>query len=136
MGRHKIMLMLTTMKKYNLKKIGSVLLIAAAAGIYMACQPEDFYGDNGFDNSDLGASFTITPVVGKVNTYVLNAENNGSALAFYWNKGNGKWLVGHQRDSVVLPDADTYDIQLKVVGKGGVTAIDSKELVVENSDPV
>src|SRR5690349_5488109 len=134
MGRHKIIQMLTTMKKYNLTKITSVLLITAVTGIYMACQPEDFYGDNGLESADPSADFTITPVEGEVNTYLLESDNK--ALAFYWDNGNGKFVAGGNTHKIVLPDAGTYSVGLRTVWKGGVTANASEELEVETSDPV
>jgi hypothetical protein len=128
------MLMLTTMKKYTLRKIGSVLLMAAVATMYTACQPEDFYGDNGLSSPDLAATFTITPVEGETNTYMLETENK--AVAFFWNKGNGRLVAGGDRAKIVLPDAGTYTVGLQTVGKGGTLATTSQELVVETSDPV
>jgi hypothetical protein len=126
---------MTTMKKYTLTKIASIALMAIVAGMYVACQPEDFYGDNGLVTPDLAASFTITPVEGKVNTYVLDADNNG-VLAFRWDKGDGKMTIGLERDTLVLPDAGTYTIKLEAIGIGGVKAVATKEVVVETSDPV
>lgn len=125
--------MLTTMKKHNLTKIFSVLLMTVAAGIYMACQPEEF-GDNGLTSADPSSDFTITPVEGEVNTYLLETQNE--ALAFYWDNGSGKFAAGGDKQKVVLPDAGSYTVGLRTVWKGGVTSVSSQELEVESSDPV
>ncbi len=122
--------------KINLTKVFTMAVCALTVGIfYTACSPEDAGVDNGLTSPDLAASFTITPVTGKVNTYVLKAEENG-ALAFKWNKGGTNASIGKAIDTAYFPDAGTYTVTLVAVGKGGVEKSASKQVTVATSDPV
>lgn len=111
---------------------GAVLLSA----FYIGCQPEDFGEGNGLTATNVDAAFTVTPVTGKINTYVLKANKPG-VVTVKWDKGDGGGAaIGKLIDTVFYPDAGTYNITLTAIGKGGALGNASQQVVVENSDPV
>jgi hypothetical protein len=124
------------MKKINLTKVASVVLSALALG-YMACQPDEFGDGNGLSDPSVTASFTVTKVEGKVNTYVVAAETK-DVLAVKWDKGDDTGLnFGKTVDTLVYPDAGKYSVILQTIGKGGIMATSApQDIVVETSDPV
>lgn len=123
------------MKKINILKISAMMLIASVAGIYMACQPDEFGDGNGLTDPEFAASFTVTKAEGKTNTWIVKSSKKG-VLAVKWDKGTGKYLAGSEIDTVVFPDAGTYTVGLQAVGKGGITTTATQDIVVDTSDPV
>ena len=120
--------------KLNIIKIFSIG--ALAVGIYTGCQPEDGGDGNGLTSANIEASFTITPVAGKMNTYALKANENG-VLGVKWAKGDGSAAsVGKAIDTVFFPDAGKYTIMLTAIGKGGEEKTTSQDVTVATSDPV
>lgn len=108
-------------------------------GVFTACQPDEFEdGDgNGLSDGGVSASFTVTPVAGRNNTYVLKA-NQEDLIGVQWDKGDGVGFpkgLGKAIDTVFYPDAGTYTIVLKALGRGGVAATSEQALTVETSDP-
>lgn len=71
---------------------------------------------------DLGikatASFTMSPVTDKVNTYVLQSTSQ-NAFGFQWDKGNGTFVKGNQTDTAYFPLKGTYTVKLRAFGRGG-----------------
>src|SRR4051812_717436 len=125
------------MKKINIAKAISYMLIVLTMCVYMACQPDEFGDGNGLSDPSVAASFTVTKVEGKVNTYVLKSNNEG-VLGVKWNKDDGlDFNFGRMIDTVYYPDAGTYTVTLEAIGKGGIVATSApQEIVVETSDPV
>jgi len=115
-----------------------ILIVSSFLGLaaITACQPEDSFKNNGITGSELDASFTITPIAGTINHYMLESQATDDNISSYvWNIGSGNYVAGKQEE-IFLPDADTYTIILTVVGRvGGDTATSSQELTVEQSDP-
>ncbi|WP_343588366.1 hypothetical protein [Flavobacterium sp.] len=99
-----------------------------------SCQPEDSIANNGLTNNNVDASFTITPVEGKVNTYKLVAQSKG-VLKSLWDTGAGTYS-GKMEEEISLPDAGKYTIVHTAIGAGGATAIKSQDVVVATSDPL
>ncbi|WP_157498617.1 hypothetical protein [Flavobacterium sp. F52] len=99
-----------------------------------SCQPEDSIANNGLTNNNVDASFTITPVEGKVNTYKLVAQPKG-VLKSLWDTGAGTYS-GKMEEEISLPDAGTYTIVHTAIGAGGATATKSQDVVVATSDPL
>ncbi len=121
--------------KINLTKVVTLVACTLTIGLYSGCRPDDSDVDNGLTSPDLAAAFTITPVTGKINTYVLKAEENG-VVAIKWDKGTGSVSIGKAIDTAYFPDAGTYTVTLVAVGKGGVEKSASKEITVATSDPI
>jgi len=103
---------------------------------YMGCQPQTITIGNGLTSSNLAASFTVTPVTGKLNYYALKA-NEAGLLGLKWDKGDGGGSsAGKAVDTVFYPDAGQYTITLTAIGIGGTTATSSQNVTVATSDPL
>ena len=123
--------------KSKILKAGTVVLGLLAAGAYFACTPEKFSGEgNGLTPKSFNANFTVTPVSGKPNYYVLKADPTG-VLSVQWDLGDGGGLnPGKTIDTVFYPDAGAYTVSMQVVGIGGATKTSSPQTVtVATSDP-
>jgi len=78
------------------------------------------------------ASFTMSPVTGKVNTYLLTSTSQ-DAFGYQWNKGNGTFVKGKQVDTAYFPLRGTYTVQLRAYGRGGYdTASQSVVITVDD----
>lgn len=121
--------------KYNFKR-SVVLIFTLSLGTLISCQPDEVgTGDgNGLTATNIDASFTVTPVAGEVNTYLLSAQTGGVLLS-KWNIGDGEY-TGKFAEKISLADAGTYTISHTAVGIGGATATTTKEIVVATSDPL
>jgi PKD repeat protein len=98
------------------------------------CKPES--------TSDLGtpakASFTLAPVAGRINTYLLTSTSQ-NAFAYQWDKGNGNFVKGKQIDTAYFPLHGTFKVQLRAFGRGGYdTASKSVTIAVDDilSNPI
>ena len=80
------------------------------------------------------ASFTVSPVAGQTNKYLLTSTSvNG--FRYDWDKANGLgYRQGKAIDTVYFPDRGNYTIKLFVFGHNG---IDSTQQVINvvNDDP-
>jgi hypothetical protein len=114
-------------------KRSAYLMLAIALGSLTSCE-DDAGNGNGLAASSVDASFTITPVAGAVNTYLMTAQTKG-VIASKWNTGDGD-LVGKNTQVISLPDAGSYTITHTAVGAGGTTGKASQPLVVSTSDPI
>jgi hypothetical protein len=124
------------MKKINILKISAMMLITSVSGIYMACQPDEFGDGNGLTDPEFAASsFKVTPISGTTNKFLLTVDDVSKALGFKWDKGDGTYLFGNATDTLFLPDVGTYTIGLTVIGKGGVEATTTKDIVITTPDP-
>lgn len=72
------------------------------------------------------ASFTVEPVTGQVNRYVLRSTST-NAFRYDWDKGTGVYVQGKEVDTVYFPDMGNYTVKLFVFGHSG---IDSAQQVV------
>lgn len=90
------------------------LYALAIAACFAYCTPEKG-GDLG---SKATASFTITPVPGKVNTYALQSTSQ-NAFGYQWDKGNGAFTAGKANDTAYFPLKGTYTVKLRAFGRGG-----------------
>lgn len=118
-------------KTYIWTKLGAVMLVV----LVTSCFPDDFGSGNGLSDDDVNAEFTITPVAGKSNRYVLKAEADG-VLGVKWDLGEGGGsALGSIIDTVFYPDAGTYTVTLTAIGRGGKTATVTHDVVVNSSDP-
>jgi hypothetical protein len=118
----------------KLNIIKACALGVLAIGLYEGCKPEK-YEENSLNSSELQATFTVTPVAGKSNYYVLNADTKG-VLGVKWDLGEGGTLsIGKATDTVFFPDAGKYTVTLHAIGKGGVIKTASQDIDVAMSDP-
>ncbi|HEX5655104.1 MAG TPA: hypothetical protein VFX58_18640 [Chitinophagaceae bacterium] len=91
-----------------------------------------------YDERDLGpkplASFTVTPVAGQTNKYLLTSTSQ-NAFRYDWDKANGSGYVkGKEVDTVYFPDRGTYTIKLFVFGHSGIDSA-QQDINVVNDDP-
>lgn len=113
-----------------------LLLVTFSASLLLAvgCSPESA--------EELGtkatASFTMTPVAGRVNTYLLTSTST-NAFGFQWDKGNGVYVKGKEVDTAYFPVRGNYTVRLRAFGRGGYdTASQSVTIDVDDilSNPI
>lgn len=118
------------MKIYSVKGL-SLVALSAIIGLFIACTP---------NKADLGlgpnakAGFTITPIPGKVNSYLLTSTAGG---AFYhkWDIGDGAGpREGKKVDTAYYAEKGTYSIKLLVLSAGGYDTA-SQSVTVAADDP-
>lgn len=101
----------------NFKPKNNLLLpafIMALVVFLLGCQPEEA-GELG---TKATASFSITPVTGRVNTYVLQSTSQ-NAFGYQWDKGTGTFAKGKAIDTAYFPLKGTYTVKLRAFGRGG-----------------
>lgn len=113
-------------------KRGIFVMLALALGTLTSCDNEVGNG-NGLTATSADASFTITPVAGEVNTYILTAQPKG-VISSKWDIGYGPYM-GKMVEKIVLPDAGTYTVTHTAIAAGGFTESISQDIVVAKSDP-
>jgi hypothetical protein len=112
-------------------KIFSVALWAMGIISLAGCSPGD-------KSESLGsvprASFTLTPLSGKVNYFVASATGTG-IFQYYWNKGDGSASVlGGVNDTLFYPLAGNYRVTLMAFGHGGYDSV-SQIVGVDSNAP-
>lgn len=112
-------------------KRGAYLMLAIVLGSLTSC--EDDPANNGLTAASVDASFTVTPVAGAVNTYLLTAQPKGVILS-KWNTGDGAYQ-GKMTETISLPDAGTYTITHTAIGAGGASGTATAQIVVATTDP-
>ncbi len=107
----------------------------STAVLFWACRQ---YSDDDFYGADvpLQASFTLTPVQGDANRYVVTNTTQGSVGA-RWDYGKGTGLgMGKMSDTIFYPDAGVYIIKMQALSKrGNLYDAESKTVTIANSDP-
>jgi len=79
------------------------------------------------------ASFTVTPISGQVNRYLLTSTSTNS-FRYDWDKATGLYVQGKQIDTVYFPDRGTYTVKLWVYGQNGMDSA-IQTINVANDDP-
>ena len=79
------------------------------------------------------ASFTVTPVAGAVNKYLLSSTST-NGYRYDWDKAVGTFAQGKQVDTVYFPDKGDYTVKLLVYGHGGMDSA-SQMVKVAIDDP-
>lgn len=115
------------------KKSICLLFVLATLGSLTSCEPDKAGADNGLSDPSVDASFTITPVTGKVNVYLLESATK-NVLTSYWKVGKTEYY-GKMAFEISLPDAGKYTVEHTAVGRGGTTNVATKEIIVATSDP-
>lgn len=90
-----------------------------------------------YDVKDLApkpvASFTVTPVAGAVNKYLLTSTST-NAYRYDWDKSDGNFKEGKMIDTVYFPDKGAYTVKLLAYGQSGMD-IAQQVVNVANDDP-
>lgn len=115
------------------KGLFHVLIAAATLSMAAACKKEKVE-DRGLTETNLDASFTLTPVPGKMNTFFAQVKDS-SYIASKWDFGNGSIVIGRASQEIFLPDAGVYTITHYAIGKGGATFSSSQTVTIATSDP-
>lgn len=110
-----------------------LLFVLVTLGSLTSCEPDTAGMGNGLSDLNVDPSFTITPVAGKVNVYLLESGKK-DVLNSYWKVGKTEYF-GKMVLEISLPDAGKYTVEHTAVGRGGTTNIATKEIVVATSDP-
>ena len=117
------------MKFFNKRNSIATLVIGlVSTSLFISCK---------YEVSDLAprpvASFTVTPVTGQVNKYLLTSTSTNS-FRFDWDKATGVFVQGKNIDTVYFPDHGTYTVKLLAYGQSGMDSA-SQAVVVANDDP-
>lgn len=114
------------MKTFKIYTTG--IVIALIALIFFACK---------YDTRELSAkpkaSFTVTPVAGQTNKYLLTS-NSTNAFRYQWDKGTGNYAEGKAVDTAYFSDAGTYKVKLFVFGHSGIDST-FQTITVTQDDP-
>lgn len=119
--------------KKNIKKCFAALLAVIAVISFTGCQPDEAGNGNGLSDTNVDASFTITPVAGSANRFILKSDGS-NVITNKWNIGKGVFK-GSDNQEVFLADAGNYTISHTAIGRGGVSNTLSQQLAVSTSDP-
>ena len=110
------------------KKFTAALVVSTFSVLLVSCE---------YDVKELGpkpeASFTIAPVAGAVNKYLLTSTSTNS-FRYDWDKATGSYAQGKQVDTVYFPDAGTYTIKLIAYGQSGMDSA-TQNITVASDDP-
>ena len=80
------------------------------------------------------ASFTVTPISGQVNKYLLTSTST-NAYRFDWDKANGGgYIQGKMVDTVYFPDQGSYTVKLLAYGQSGMDTA-TQIITVAADDP-
>jgi hypothetical protein len=115
------------------KKCIYLLFVLTTLSSLTSCEPDRVGTGNGLSDLNVDPSFTITPVAGKVNVYLLESGKK-DVLNSYWKVGKTEYF-GKMAFEISLPDAGKYTVEHTAVGRGGTTNIATKEIIVATSDP-
>src|SRR5688572_10253770 len=119
-----------------MKKIKNALLLAATSFLFLTlflipgCSPDK---DGVLGTPASNVAFTMTPVAGKVNTYVLSASAD-NAYGWQWDKADGAgFKKGKQVDTAYFALKGNYTVRLRALGRGGYdTAAQNVSITVDD----
>ncbi len=122
---------ITIMQHRNINTTYYWLLLLLVPVFIPGCSPKSSFGDIG---NKPQAAFTVTPIAGKVNTYLLTST---TADAFYyrWNIGDGGGArTGRKIDTAYYPEKGEYTVKLLLMSGGGIDSTTVKVSVAAD-DP-
>jgi hypothetical protein len=112
-----------------------IFSVIVTLSLFYSCQPNDINDGNGIESAQLDPSFTITPVSGAVNKYLVKATST-NYITSKWDIGNGEpAFVGKMEEEIYFPDAGTYTVKHYAIGIGGKSYVSEEDVIVEISDP-
>jgi len=94
--------------------IPPTLLLLTVLVLFAGCSPDK----GGSLGQKATASFTMSPVAGRANTYLLQSTSK-NAIALQWFKGTGDYSVGQTVDTAYFPTKGVYNVILRAFGRGG-----------------
>jgi PKD domain len=109
------------------------LAYALVAVMLSSCFPDDV-SDKVNAKALPDPTFTITPIAGQMNKYILSTSDK-SIFMHQWDLGDGTGKVlGNSGDTIYYPSKGEYTIQLKAVNSNGSSFFE-RDLNVEEDDP-
>ena len=109
----------------------NIFILLLAISLLTACSPDKKSVSLG---SLPDASFTVSPLAGAVNTYVLTSTSTG-VFSWSWDPGDGTGSKpGAQTDTVYYANKGSYKATLLVLNKAGYDTV-SQVVSVPNDDP-
>ncbi len=113
---------------YKTMSLKYSLLIIACLGIFSSCE---------YDTRELSpkpdASFTVTPIAGQVNRFLLTSTST-NAFRHDWDKDGGGYIQGKAIDTAYFPDMGNYTVKLFVFGHSGIDSAQA-QVTVAADDP-
>lgn len=108
----------------------ALLLAGVAAVVMLSCE---------YETRELAgkptASFTVTPVSGQTNKYLLTSTSQGAFL-YDWNKADGKGFKrGKATDTAYFAKKGDYTVKLITYGEDGIDST-SQVIKVAADDPI
>src|SRR5690349_21395017 len=102
----------------NTSRLSALLCIASLTALVSSCFP-----DSESEDLAIGAppevSFTVSPIAGKTNTYLLSSTGS-DAFIYRWDLGDGSGeFEGTPIDTAYFPEKGSYTIKLLAVDKNG-----------------
>lgn len=113
-------------------KLSWGLALGLTAGIFAACTPDDGEQELGPKPS---ASFTITPIAGKTNTYLATSTSTGGTFQYLWDPGDGSdpvLKVGTDTIHLYYSRKGDCTVKLTALGSGGHGKAANTVAVAEN----
>ena len=106
-------------------------VFALAAVLFTSCSPEESGNGNGLESTQtLDAAFTVTPVEGSSNRFVLSGSTSG--LTHSWNG-----VRGTDRKVLFFPIAGTFTVTHTICGIGGTDCVTATQsITVASDDPI
>ena len=106
-------------------------VFALAAVLFTGCSPEDSGNGNGLESTKaLDAAFTVTPVEGSSNRFVVKGSTSG--LTHSWNGARGT-----DTKELFFPLAGTYSVSHTICGIGGADCVTTTQsITVATDDPI
>lgn len=120
----------------NFKTMIQYLPFVGTAILFLGCQPDKI--EEGLaPDTPLEASFTVSPIQGRTNRFLITNTTPG-AIAAMWDVGNELgWAMGKMADTVFYPDAGTYTIKMQALNKAGkLYDAEPKNVTVATGDPL
>jgi hypothetical protein len=115
--------------KNNIKANPNIFLVILLSSIlFSGCK----YDVTGLQPKPV-AAFTVTPVTGVSNKYVLTSTSQ-NGFRHDWDKGSGSFATGKAVDTVYFPYMGSYTVRLFLFGQSGIDSA-KQVIVVAANDP-
>ena len=120
--------------KIVLNRYVYLLFAFASVSLLMSCESDTV--DNGLSDPNVDPAFTITPVEGSANKFILTAQPV-DVLGSKWDLGDGGGMfIGKMTQPIFLPDVGVYKITHGAIGRGGLVNTASQDIIITTPDPI
>ena len=117
------------------KQIIPKIIFLVGISMIVSCQPEEAKSNGlAISADELNPTFIIDQSNAAQNRFTLTGKTD-NILGNIWDLGDGNNpTIGGNSLTAFIPDAGTYVIEHKVVGRGGASKTESQTLIVPTSD--